>query len=157
MKHLFSTAAVFALVCIGRLAANDVDQLKVPRGFVVTQYADDRLAHDIYSMTIDGLGRVVVSGPGYVRILIDANHDGVADSYKQFADGPATGAQGMFFVGRDLFCTGDAGLVRYRDKNGDDRADGPPEVFLRLKTGGEHFVHAVRRGPRRMVVPRRRQ
>ncbi len=53
----------------------------------------------------------------------------------------------MFFVGRDLFCTGDAGLVRYRDKNGDDRADGPPEVFLRLKTGGEHFVHAVRRGP----------
>jgi putative membrane-bound dehydrogenase-like protein len=147
VKHLFSTAVVFALVFTGRLAANDVDQLKVPRGFVVTQYADDRLAHDIYSMTIDGLGRVVVSGPGYVRILIDANHDGVADSYKQFADGPATGAQGMFFLGRDLFCTGDAGLVRYRDKNGDDRADGPPEVFLRLKTGGEHFVHAVRRGP----------
>jgi putative membrane-bound dehydrogenase-like protein len=147
VKHVFGTAAVVGLILAGRLAANDADQLKVPRGFVVTQYADDRLAHDIYSMTLDAFGRVVVSGPGYVRILIDANHDGVAESYKQFADGPTTGAQGMFFFGRDLFCTGDAGLIRYRDKNGDDRADGPPEVFLRLKTGGEHYVHAVRKGP----------
>ncbi len=98
-------------------------------------------------MTIDAFGRVVVSGPGYVRILIDANHDGVAESYKQFADGPATGAQGMFFLGRDLFCTGDAGLLRFQDKNQDDRADGPPEVFLRLKTGGEHYAHAVQKGP----------
>ena len=48
-------------------------------------------------MTIDAFGRVVVSGPGYVRILIDANHDGVAESYKQFADGPATGRKACSF------------------------------------------------------------
>ena len=98
-------------------------------------------------MTIDSLGRVVVSGPGYVRILVDVNGDGVAESYKQFADGPSTGAQGLFFLGRDLYCTGDAGLVRFRDRNKDDRADGPPEVLMRLKTGGEHYAHAVRKGP----------
>jgi putative membrane-bound dehydrogenase-like protein len=147
LKPLLRAAAVFALVSAGRLAADDADQLQAPRGFVVTQYADDRLAHNIFSMTIDALGRVVVSGPGYVRILVDADHDGIAESYKQFADGPATGAQGMFFLGRDLFCTGDAGLLRYRDKDQNDRADGPPEVFLRVKTGGEHFTHSVQKGP----------
>lgn len=147
MKLLVRASAVLVLLCSGALAADDADQLQAPPGFVVTQYADDRLAHDIFSMTIDALGRVVVSGPGYVRILIDANHDGVAESYKQFADGPKTGAQGMFFLGRDLFCTGDAGLLRFRDKNEDDRADGPPELFLKLKTGGEHYAHAVQKGP----------
>ena len=146
-KSVRFAAALGALFCAGRLVAGDADNLQAPPGFVVTQYADDRLAHDIFSMTIDAFGRVVVSGPGYVRILVDSNGDGVADSYKQFADGPATGAQGMFFLGRDLFCTGDAGLLRFRDQDGDDRADGPPDVFLRLKTGGEHFTHSVQKGP----------
>jgi putative membrane-bound dehydrogenase-like protein len=141
------TAALIAISGVPRLMADDAEQLQAPRGFVVTQYANDRLAHDIFSMTIDAFGRVVVSGPGYVRILIDADHDGVAESYKQFADAPTTGAQGMFFLGRDLFCTGDAGLLRFRDKDQNDRADGPPEVFLRLRTGGEHYAHSVQKGP----------
>ena len=121
--------------------------LKAPPGFEVTLFADDDLAHDIFSMTIDSLGRVVVSGPGYVRILIDENGDGRADSFITYADGPATGAQGMYFLGRDLLCTGDAGLIRYRDRDGDDHAEGPPDVFLKLKTGSEHFAHSVQKGP----------
>ena len=78
---------------------------------------------------------VASSSPGRVtcEILVDSDHDGVADTYKQFADGPASGAQGMCFRGRDLICTGDAGLIRYRDANSDDRADGPPDVFLNLR------------------------
>ncbi len=130
-----------------RAICDDAVNLQAPPGFAVTQYADDQLAHDVFSLTFDAFGRVVVSGPGYVRILVDSNHDGVADTYKQFADGPATGAQGMCFRGRDLICTGDAGLIRYRDANSDDRADGPPDVFLKLKTGGEHHAHSVQRGP----------
>ncbi|MCA9007574.1 MAG: hypothetical protein KDA70_20040, partial [Planctomycetaceae bacterium] len=128
-------------------AAEEFSGLKVPEGFRATLYADDDLAHDIYSMTIDSLGRVVVSGPGYVRILIDADGDGVAESFEQYADGPASGAQGMYFLGRDLLCTGDAGLIRYRDANADDRADGKPDVFLRTRTGGEHNTHSIQRGP----------
>ncbi|HET6324903.1 MAG TPA: hypothetical protein VFG04_09400 [Planctomycetaceae bacterium] len=145
-RLLLGTSLLAAGLC-NRAQSGDAASLQVPQGFAVTQYADDQLAHDVFSLTFDSLGRVVVSGPGYVRILIDANHDGVADSYKQFADGPASGAQGMCFHGRDLICTGDAGLIRYRDANKDDRADGRPDVFLKFKTGGEHHAHAVQRGP----------
>ncbi|MBD3676233.1 MAG: HEAT repeat domain-containing protein [Planctomycetaceae bacterium] len=123
------------------------EALNVPEGFEVTLYADDDLAHDIYSMTIDAEGRVVVAGAGYVRILEDTNGDGVADEYRQFADGPKNGAMGMYFLGPDLLCTGDAGLLRYRDEDRDGRADGEPDVFLKMKTGGEHDSHAIRRGP----------
>ena len=129
------------------LQAQDKPSIKVPAGFEVTLFADDDLAHNIYSMTVDSLGRVVVSGPGYVKILIDSDGDGRADIAKQFADGPASGAQGMYFLGRDLLCIGDEGLIRYRDKNNDDRADGPPDVFLKLKTGGEHYAHSFQKGP----------
>lgn len=127
--------------------AEDEIGLKAPEGFTVTKFADDSLAHDIYSMTIDSLGRVVVSGPGYVKILIDTDGDGKADQAKTFTDGPTTGAQGLYFLGRDLLCTGDAGLIRYKDSDKDDRAEGKPEVFLKVKTGHEHSAHAVRRGP----------
>ena len=140
------TGSVFANLNVSQ-AADEFAGLNVPEGFRATLYADDDLAHDIYSMTIDSLGRVVVSGPGYVRILIDADGDGVAESFKQYADGPATGAQGMYFLGRDLLCTGDAGLIRYRDDNADDRADGKPDVFLQTRTGGEHNTHSIQRGP----------
>jgi len=121
--------------------------LRVPKGFEVSRFADDSLAHDIYSMTIDAKGRVVVSGRGYIRILVDSDGDGTADKAIPFADGPKTGAQGMYFHGPDLLCTGDAGLIRYRDRNGDDRADGPPDLFLKLRSGGEHDSHSIQRGP----------
>ncbi|MCA9073507.1 MAG: HEAT repeat domain-containing protein [Planctomycetaceae bacterium] len=118
-----------------------------PPGFDVTLFADDDLAHDIFSLTTDSFGRVAVSGPGYVRLLVDTDGDGRADEAKQYADGPQTGAQGMSFYGRDLICSGDAGLIRYSDADGDDRADGLPEVFIKAKTGGEHDIHAIRQGP----------
>ena len=121
--------------------------LTIPEGFTVTRYADDTLAHDIFAMTIDTQGRVVVSGPGYVKILVDSDNDGVADRTIHFADGPKSGAQGLYFYGRNLLCTGDAGLIHYKDENADDRADGPPDVLLKIKTGGEHHAHAIRRGP----------
>lgn len=121
--------------------------VQVPEGFEATLYADDDLAHDIHSLTIDSQGRVAVSGPGYVRFLIDQDKDGKADRFEQFADGPATGAQGLYFDGHDLICTGDAGLIRYTDQDGDDRADGPAETLLRIKTGGEHHAHSVQKGP----------
>ncbi|WP_437226166.1 PVC-type heme-binding CxxCH protein [Planctomicrobium sp. SH661] len=128
------------------LAADAPLAVKVPEGFQATLYANDDLAHDIYSMTIDSLGRVVVSGPGYVRILIDADLDGVAESYKDYIEDLPQGAQGMFFLGRDLICAAGEGLVRYRDRNQDDRADGPADVFLKIKTGNEHDLHAIRKG-----------
>lgn len=121
--------------------------VQVPPEFTVELYADDDLAHDIYSMTIDSFGRVVVSGAGYVKILIDTNDDGVADDTRTFVNGPRTGAQGMYFAGQDLLCAGDGGLLRYKDRNADDQADGPPDLFWKIDTGGEHDLHAIRKGP----------
>jgi putative membrane-bound dehydrogenase-like protein len=121
--------------------------IRVPEGFQVELFADDDLAHDVHSLTIDGAGRIVVSGPGYIRILIDEDQDGRADSFRQFADGPATGSQGMYFLGSTLLCAGDDGLLIYRDDNRDDKADGPPQVFLKIAAGGEHHVHSIQKGP----------
>lgn len=142
-------AAATLVFATSRAKAEDSasDRVRVPEGFEVTVFADDNLAHDIFAMTIDSQGRVVVSGAGYVRILVDNNSDGRADESKVFADGPKTGAQGLYFLGRDLFCIGDEGLLRYRDADGDDRADGPPDLFLRCKTGSEHHVHSIQKGP----------
>ncbi|MFO1096081.1 MAG: PVC-type heme-binding CxxCH protein [Planctomycetaceae bacterium] len=138
-------AAVLSLAL--PLSAQEPQTVRVPDGFEATLYADDDLAHDIFSLTIDSFGRVVVSGLNYVKILQDTNGDGRADTASNYADGPQSGAQGMYFYGRDLLCSGDQGLLRYRDRNGDDRADGPPDVFLKIKAGGEHDLHAIRKGP----------
>ncbi|MEQ9407707.1 MAG: hypothetical protein RIK87_08255 [Fuerstiella sp.] len=121
--------------------------IKVPPGFQVDHFADDDLAHDIHSLTFDAQGRVVVSGPGYVRILIDTDGDGLADDFRTFADGPATGAQGLYFMGPHLLASGDEGLQIFRDDDRDDRADGPPQTVLKIKAGGEHHVHSIQRGP----------
>jgi len=139
---------LFALCCTGLPAfGQQSPEVRVPDGFEATLYADDDLAHDIFSLTVDSFGRVVVSGLNYVKILEDSNGDGRADRAISFADGPSTGAQGLYFYGRDLLCSGDQGLLRYRDRDGDDRADGPPDVFLKIKAGGEHDLHAIRKGP----------
>ena len=138
--------ALFCLLFIRSAAADDLG-VKVPDGFEVTEYAGDELAHDIYSMTIDSKGRVVVSGAGYIKILVDNDGDGKADEAKVFSQLPRSGAQGMYFIGRSLVCVGDGGLLRLNDTNGDDQADGPPDNFLKLKTGGEHDVHSVQQGP----------
>ena len=139
---------VIVLICSANAyAAKPGKNLSVPDGFEVTLFADDNLAHDVYSMTVDARGRVVVSGRGYVKILVDRNGDGRADEAKLFVNGPRTGAQGMYFDGNDLLCVGDAGLIRYRDADGDDRADGPPRTLLKVHAGGEHHAHAIQRGP----------
>ncbi|MEO2032198.1 MAG: hypothetical protein ABGZ35_08940 [Planctomycetaceae bacterium] len=125
----------------------DGPALTVPDGFQAQLFADDDLAHDIHSLTFNSQGQLVVSGPGYVRTLLDTDDDGQADQVKTFADLPRTGAQGMYFLGRHLICSGDSGLQMFRDDNRDGKADGLPEIFLRLKAGGEHDVHAIRQGP----------
>jgi putative membrane-bound dehydrogenase-like protein len=121
--------------------------IRVPAGFEVVEYADSRLANDIYCLTIDPKGRVVVAGRGYIRILVDDNDDGKADRAIAFADSPKDGAMGLLWEGDTLYVTGDGGLRRFTDRDGDDRADGRARLISAMKTGGEHAAHAIRRGP----------
>lgn len=141
--------AFWCAACPGSAGGDPIPRppIRVPSGFEVSLFADDDLAHNIYSLTIDAHGQVVVSGPGYVRTLIDSDGDGRADRYETFADGPKTGAQGMCFTGPHLIASGDEGIQVFRDENRDGRADGEPRTVLKVKAGGEHHVHSVQRGP----------
>jgi putative heme-binding domain-containing protein len=121
--------------------------LRVPAGFEVVEFADDKLATDIYCLTVDVRGRVYVSGRGYIRMLPDDDHDGRADRAVDVANEPKDGAMGLLREGPWLYAIGDGGLRRFRIRDGDGRANGPSELIEKLKTGGEHSAHAVHRGP----------
>lgn len=148
MKSLSIAAAVCLLaVTFFHVGNADEPALNVPEGFEAVLFADDDLAHDIHSLTFNSAGHLVVSGPGYVRTLRDIDDDGRADQVRTFADAPRSGAQGMFFLGHHLLCSGDDGLQMFRDDNRDGKADGTPEIFLRVLAGREHDAHAIRKGP----------
>lgn len=142
------TAALFLLsIAAGQSAAADpVAGLRVPPGFEVREFAGDDLAHDIFTMTLDPRGRVVVAGRGYIRLLLDDDGDGHADRAVQIADHPKDGAMGLLWEGDTLYAVGDGGLRRFKI-GPDDKAVGPSDLIRPLKTGGEHHAHALRRGP----------
>ena len=135
-----------SLLCGWAVRAGDDLGIEVPAGFEVSLYADDALAHDIFSMTIDAHGRIVVAGAGYVKILEDTDHDGRADKATLFSPVPASGAHGMVFDGNDLICSGDDSVMRLRDADGDGVAEGPPQILTRLKHP-EHGCNGIIRGP----------
>src|SRR5713101_1613364 len=49
-------------------------------GFRISVYAGPDLANDIYAMTLDAAGNVVVTSQGYIKKLYDRDGDGVADT-----------------------------------------------------------------------------
>jgi putative membrane-bound dehydrogenase-like protein len=146
LRFLGAVFAWGALSAAGQdlVTVNDLG-LRVARGFRVTQYADASLANDIYAMTLDARGDVVVTSRGYIRTLLDNDGDGIADSSREFAR-TATGGMGLCFDGNDLMFVGDGFFSRYRDSNGDGIADGGPEQLLPLQFR-EHGGHAPRKGP----------
>ncbi len=141
-----SSALLFALAAIPA-APPPAPDISVPPGFVAAIVADNALAPDIYTMTIDETGRVLVAGRGYVRVLVDDNGDGIADRSIDLIDGLQSGPMGLFAEGESLYVVTDGGLQRYRGYNGKDKLTKPPETLVKLKTTGEHDAHAVRRGP----------
>jgi putative heme-binding domain-containing protein len=145
-RHFILAASLAFLVATAADAQTTQHGLRVPDGFEVTEFAGSDLANDIFCMTLDPKGRVVVSGRGYIRLLLDDKHEGKATKALDFAGAPKDGAMGLFWEGDDLYCMGDGGLRRWRDANGEGR-NKPPELLHPFKTGGEHDAHAIRRGP----------
>jgi len=146
MQRITCPILVMTLLAVSA-RAEEVVGLRVPDGFEVVEYAGSALANDIYTLTTDARGRVVVAGRGYIRTLIDDDGDGKADRVVDFADSPRDGAMGLLWEGDQLLVIGDGGLRRFFDRDRDGKADGPSELILPLKTGGEHDAHALRRGP----------
>jgi putative membrane-bound dehydrogenase-like protein len=140
-----STIIAFSLLTFHTAQGAEDLGLRVAPGFRVSLYADQELANDIYAMTLDSHGRVVVTGPGYIKILHDTNNAGKADRVSTFAT-PVQGGMGMCFDGNDLYFCGGGWLSRYRDPDGQGRAVGPPERILPIAYA-EHGGHAMRKGP----------
>jgi len=138
--RIIITTLVFLVPLLAARADHVENGLRVPDGFEVTEYAGSDLANDIFCMTIDPKGRVIVSGRGYTRILVD-DGKGKATRAVDFIAGPKDGAMGLLWEGDSLFVVGDGGLWRYRE------GGGKAELIRALKTGGEHDAHALRRGP----------
>ena len=139
LSLVFSFSFSLCPLCFG----GEFSGLRVPNGFEVTQFADAKLANDIFCMTFDPRGRVVVSGPGYVRVLIE--RDGSAERAIDLIPGLKGGPQGLFWEGNTLYYMADGGLRRQVIK--DDKPVGSSELIRRMKTGGEHEGHAIQRGP----------
>ena len=87
------------------------DSINVHDGFEATLFAGPELADDIYSMTLDAKGRVVVSGRGYIRTLHDTDSDGRAEMAVQFAK-LDHGTMGMLFDGPHLWAVANRALLR---------------------------------------------
>lgn len=150
MNRLISILTGFLLLAVcfvlgNRASGQVVSRLQVPEGFRVTKFAGDDLATNIFSMALDPEGRVVVSGPGYIRRLIDRDSDGTADDFEEILT-PKQGAQGMHFEKQGdatvLYFVGDGGLWAVSDQEPASR-----RKILSLKTGGEHDAHSIQRGP----------
>lgn len=140
-------ATVCASVPDGANHAVPVTDVWMREGIDLYEFAGPDMANDIYCMTLDPHGHPTVAGRGYIRTLVDDDGDLRADRVVQFANRPRDGAMGLLWQGADLYVTGDGGVHRFRDRDGDHRADGEPELLWRIKTGGEHDAHALRRGP----------
>ena len=138
---------IFALLRANPVRSDEEPPFTVPDGFSVVRVADDSMAHDCFCMTLDGLGRPVVSGPGYIRTLIDDDGDGKYDRSFLWTDLTKQGAQGLWSEGRKLYYVSEGGLWLSEDNDGDLSADPNPKKVLELPTGGEHNAHAIRRGP----------
>src|SRR5579864_139772 len=136
----------FALVALWwqQLCAESTPGFRLQPGFEITEFAGSSLANDIHCMTIDPKGRIIVSGPGYIRILVDEKNEGKATRAIDFATAKE-GAQGLLWEGDSLLAVVDGGLWRYREMP--DGRVAKPELLRKLKTGGEHDCHAIRRGP----------
>lgn len=139
LSVVFSISFSLRPMCFG----GEFSGLRVPNGFEVTQFANAKLANDIFCMTFDPSGRVVVSGPGYVRVLIE--RDGSAERAIDLIPGLKGGPQGLFWEGNTLYYMADGGLRGQVIK--EDKPVGPSELIRRMKTGGEHEGHAIQRGP----------
>src|ERR1043165_4032157 len=136
---MFSCAARADLVPIPAFGVN------LTRGFRISLFAGPDLANDIYAMTLDASGNVVVTSQGYIKKLFDTDGDGQADTATLFAT-TEKGGMGLCADGIDLYFVGDGGVFRFQDANQDGVADGPPDRLFTVGAG-EHGGHAIRKGP----------
>ena len=127
-------------------------RVALPSGFRLTQVATDELATNIFCMIALPDGTALVSGPGYIKQLMDEDDDGELDRAKRVSDFPKSGAQGMAVDGEDLLCVGDGGIWRLPGvlsaiERDEDLPSQSPVLLFKISTWGEHHAHSIQKGP----------
>ncbi len=140
---VLATAAV--RVSAEELVTDNALGLRLPPHFRATLFAGPEMAPDIYAMTLDSKGRVVVTGPDYIKRLEDTKRAGRADKAVLFAK-TRSGGMGLCFNGNNLVFFGDGALSLYPATNNTETAEGPPLKIASFGFG-EHGAHAIRQGP----------
>ncbi|HXG49527.1 MAG TPA: PVC-type heme-binding CxxCH protein [Methylomirabilota bacterium] len=151
----------------GREAAlEEMKKMTVADGLEVTLFAAEPMLVNPANMDIDARGRVwVTEGANYrlfqswgklrpegdrIVILEDTNGDGAADAAKTFYQGnEINSALGICVLDRRVIVSCSPRIMVFTDADGDDHADGPPQVVFN-GIGGvdhDHGAHAFVFGP----------
>jgi putative heme-binding domain-containing protein len=130
-------------------------QLQVPEGFIVELVYDVPASQGSWvSLAVDGRGRLLASDQagGLFRVTPAPLGSPAGETRVEAIDLPVGAAQGLLYVGDDLFCVtagqraDGPGLYRIRDVDGDDAFDEWQRLIV-LNEGGEHGPHGIVPGP----------
>lgn len=149
----------FCLLPVSSLLAEvDKDALpKVEDGFAINFFVKEPHVINATSLCFDKQGRLYVgAGPqyrkpkedsptDYIKILIDADNDGVAETVKTFAEG-LNSVQAMAWKGDELWVANSPELTVLRDTDGDDVADEYQVIYTGLNNL-RHGLHGLNWGP----------
>lgn len=126
--------------------------LELPPGFVAEELLRaPRTAGSWVALTVDPEGRMVVAAEATHGLFRLSERAGGGLEVEPLGL-DVGGAQGLTFVGDDLYivrndwASGENGLLRARDTDGDGRFD-ELELLQRFEGSGEHGAHAVRPTP----------
>ena len=145
---LLSALTLAPLMAVTAADPHEVAAFQVggAEGFRVQRVAGPEEATNVYAMTLDDAGQVIVSGPGYIRRLTDTDGDGYLEHREELFAGPESGCQGLLCLDDHLFFVSKGGLYRMPLEPSGSTTPVAPEVVLALSGGGEHGPHAIRRG-----------
>lgn len=136
----------------------DTDALpKVEAGFAINFFTKEPHIINPSALCFDRQGRLFVgAGPqyrnpkpdsptDYIKILIDEDGDGVADTVETFADG-FNSIQSLAWRGDELWVANSPDLTVLRDTDGDDVADEYQVIYTGLNNL-RHGLHGLNWGP----------
>ena len=148
---------IWVFYCASVLVAAPADFPIVAEDLQVKLFAREPLVRNPCAITFDAKGRLCVGmGPQYrnptpdtpgdsVWILLDKNHDGVADNRKRFATG-FNNIQGLAWKDGALWVANAPDLTVVRDTDGDEVADEYVRIYTDLGNL-EHGLHGLNWAP----------